>query len=636
MARMIPSCLPSSADTKIANSERRLFDKLRDGPNTSGWVILHSVKVPGETKRSNPKEVDFLIMVPEHGVICLEVKGDNIVYKPGDKKWYREHGDNYPVQDPVKQSEDAMNALHKHLKDKVNEEKDRELSDKIHRLPISHALAFTDKKYEKDERPHGILVCDAKESLNQAELCKKLVDYAETLPYRGHNKIKLDAATMKFIVETLRPELAMRHMVTSGPDLADIERKLLEFTKEQYDALEMVQDENGVIRNKRILFEGGAGTGKTMLAIELARRRHKAGDRVAVVCSGKMLGKWLAKQLPDIPVVGEMIFAMDMTAEAHLAWKFAFDVQMANFVRVCNEGGSGEYTAHLIASKAESDFIFLCLDKIEKEERQWDYLIVDEFQFFNRDDLDYLDMCLDGGLSEGRWVMFGDSEFQGYHIAENRFLREIDDSWCAQPHTRETKEHLLKLCPGSNEGKGWSDAQPLRTNCRNTRSIARAVYRVVRRSAPAVKPSQIAGPDVDYHYYTGDHQQCRSELLGKVLDGIQKDGVEPKQVAVLDLYSVTLHLKEFGPWKLWAYSMYLRAPDSDNYVGVYTMSEFKGMESDLIIFILPNLYFDDIKMEDEYLRNVTALQAYEGMTRAKGKLIVIAHKSWQSWFERDS
>ena len=51
------------------------------------------------------------------------------------------------------------------------------------------------------------------------------------------------------------------------------EEKLLRLTEEQYDRLEELED------NPRCLFEGAAGTGKTLLAVEFARRRARAGDR---------------------------------------------------------------------------------------------------------------------------------------------------------------------------------------------------------------------------------------------------------------------------------------------------------------------------------------------------------------------
>ncbi len=69
------------------------------------------------------------------------------------------------------------------------------------------------------------------------------------------------------------------------------EEKLLSLTEEQYDRLDELED------NPRCLFEGAAGTGKTLLAVEYARRRARAGDSVLLVCFNRLLGAWLQEQL---------------------------------------------------------------------------------------------------------------------------------------------------------------------------------------------------------------------------------------------------------------------------------------------------------------------------------------------------
>jgi phosphate starvation-inducible protein PhoH len=48
--------------------------------------------------------------------------------------------------------------------------------------------------------------------------------------------------------------------------LGDTEELILSYTKEQYKFLDHLED------NERCLFQGSAGTGKTMLALESAKR----------------------------------------------------------------------------------------------------------------------------------------------------------------------------------------------------------------------------------------------------------------------------------------------------------------------------------------------------------------------------
>ncbi len=45
--------------------------------------------------------------------------------------------------------------------------------------------------------------------------------------------------------------------------------------------------------NDRVVFEGPAGTGKTLLAIEGARRGLADGKRTLLLCFNRLLGSWL-------------------------------------------------------------------------------------------------------------------------------------------------------------------------------------------------------------------------------------------------------------------------------------------------------------------------------------------------------
>jgi len=63
--------------------------------------------------------------------------------------------------------------------------------------------------------------------------------------------------------------------------------RLLTLTTEQYSALDLLAD------NRQCLFRGAAGTGKTMLALEYAKRMASAGNRTLLLCFNRLLGDWL-------------------------------------------------------------------------------------------------------------------------------------------------------------------------------------------------------------------------------------------------------------------------------------------------------------------------------------------------------
>ena len=70
MATMIPAAVPE----KTPASERLIFDRLRLDPDTNDWIVLHSVGL-AKTNRGPYGEIDFVILIPGKGIVCLEVKG---------------------------------------------------------------------------------------------------------------------------------------------------------------------------------------------------------------------------------------------------------------------------------------------------------------------------------------------------------------------------------------------------------------------------------------------------------------------------------------------------------------------------------------------------------------------------------
>src|SRR5690606_34527560 len=110
----------------------------------------------------------------------------------------------------------------------------------------------------------------------------------------------------------------------------------------------------------RVLCSGGAGTGKTLLAAETARRQALAGRSVLFTCRGDVL---------------------------------------AAYVRAILRGSG-------VQVRAKSELV---------PSDRFDVLVVDEAQdLMNYESLDLLEGCVRGGLSDGRWVMFMDQNRQAH------------------------------------------------------------------------------------------------------------------------------------------------------------------------------------------------------------------------------
>ncbi len=107
MARMIPPRM----DSEGIGSERRIFDLLRDDPQTKDWTVLHSLGL-ARRKTGPYGEIDFVVIIPGVGIICLEVKGGRISCQDGIWRTMDRHGRSFQLRkSPYMQARDGMYAL---------------------------------------------------------------------------------------------------------------------------------------------------------------------------------------------------------------------------------------------------------------------------------------------------------------------------------------------------------------------------------------------------------------------------------------------------------------------------------------------------------------------------------------------
>ena len=106
---MSAQIFPPTPPCNTPASERQMYQLFDQSPELSDWTIIHSSSHLGDHL---PREIDFLALIPNHGILCIEVKGGGFYVRRG--QWYR-WNDHQPIESPARQSEQAMYALQKEL-----------------------------------------------------------------------------------------------------------------------------------------------------------------------------------------------------------------------------------------------------------------------------------------------------------------------------------------------------------------------------------------------------------------------------------------------------------------------------------------------------------------------------------------
>ena len=569
MATMIPESISPAAPA----SERQVFELLRDDTAARDWVVIHSSS--HSTPSNRPREIDFLIIVPNYGIVCLEVKGGGFQVEQG--QWYIGHTGS-PVQSPIDQAEHAMFALKNELARNFGNDSAEG------RAPTECAVVFTDTNWPDDVRPPPRQIIDHDDLHSGISLGVRLQGVMQRFRPSSRKASPFPADLANRLRQYLAPDFDMELAVAIGPTLDSIDEQLIRLTEEQYAALDLVRD------NDRCLFRGAAGTGKTMLALECARRAAADGRRVGLLCFNRLLGHWLSQQVAGVDGIAAGAFWSSVMEPLILSSPAGADFQAAG----------RDVDERELFEKVYPEYARRALHALGP---QFDALIVDEAQDLCRlPHLDLMDLALEGGLAGGRWAMFGDFTNQAL------FLSGSGDP-----------EHaLLQRFP-------YPARRNLLVNCRNTSAIARDTARITGSDLPETL-LQSGNELLPQYLYWQDANEL-SDLLDETVHRLIAEDVHPSEIVALSAASLENTgidtERTYGSYPLFDHSRGRRLDDADGggtaHLRFCTVQSFKGLESPVVILIIDRLdrHFD--------IPNV-----YVGMSRGRSALTVLAHSSLRS------
>jgi Nuclease-related domain len=268
----------------------RLFGLLeRDLPE--GYTVLHHVRWLQKERRVRDGEADFLILHPDMGALAVEAKGGEIRFDAASGTWTstsRSGEEHVLPRDPADQAKDAAYSLARYFRD---------LPDWPARWgPIGYAVSFPDGRLKGSTAPHFKPVLIDEAHLHDADSLQGRIQ--EIFEFWREDRHRADARGVDVALRALASDITIVHPLAFDLDEAD--RAIIRLSQDQFRVLDMLAG------NRRVAVSGPAGSGKTVLAAEKARRLASEGLRVLFTCFNRPLADHLREALADADaIVGE-------------------------------------------------------------------------------------------------------------------------------------------------------------------------------------------------------------------------------------------------------------------------------------------------------------------------------------------
>lgn len=525
MAVMIPAILPNSAPP----GEREVFARLRDDPATADWTVLHSLDIAKHPTQV-AGEADFVIIVPQHGVLVAEVKSHSHIHRGEDGIWYYGHNTAGEARGPFRQAADAMHALRAVLKERCPDlagvlfwscailpyASGRIVSGEWHPWQLIDAARFRSQPLPR---------------LVESVIAQAKILLTERQPGWRWNPASPTREDVRRIVATLRPRFDAIQSPTARTK--NIQEELRHYTEEQAEVLDAL----GI--NPRLVVHGPAGTGKTLLAVEAARRGTAIDKRTGLLCFNRLLSNRLVESTKQLPGL--------KCASLH---KLMLEVANATPPPDTTPGWWSESLPELAVTALVN----------RGDGPLFDELVLDEVQDLLRPSyLDFLDLILAGGLAAGRWRAFGDFERQAIY----------------------SDNGSLTLDQFQAERSGNATFCRLSVNCRNLPRVARHVE-TLGRLTPAYKRVRRGDDGIDpefFFHHTDDEQEAN---IRRLLLRLESEGYARHDVVLLSpLRNGAAHRLGTREGKSATILPYPSArPDCVQYT---TIHSFKGLEAGVIV-----------------------------------------------------
>lgn len=449
MAIMIPE-KPRNFDP--ASQEGLIFDALAS--LSEDYYVFHSFRIT-DTREGifHESETDFVILNRTKGVICLEAKAGQVRYENGC--WL--YGSGIPMHNggPFNQASANKYKLMRYISDS-------NMAFVLEKCKFFHAVWFPSVSNDRlrsmtlpSEGDKTLVL--TKEALSDPE---EFIDkvYALELPSRVQTNLS-EFECKRLVREIFCPQFNVFPSASFEADLKKIVfHRLLD---EQAGILDFLDEQLTAAVN------GAAGTGKTMIAVEKARRHAAFGEKVLFLCFNTQLKDYL---------------------ENNYAREFVSYYTIAGFAcKICNTARP-DYKE--LKSKLEDYYI--------SGSFPYKHVIIDEGQDFGSEAIEETDI-----IQLIHDIIVDTDQGGTFYVFYDR----------------------LQLIQAREMPKFISDLDcrlTLYRNCRNTENIAVTSLRPITERKPRVFDGAVKGAPAKLHFC--DSVQSENERIDVIIDELAADG----------------------------------------------------------------------------------------------------------------
>lgn len=345
MAIMIP---PIPKISTVESREVFIFSALEKLPDT--YYVFHSFQITTSGKGGTyESETDFVVFNVKKGILVIEAKAGKVRYENG--QWLYSNRVPMKYDGPFNQASRNKYKIKNYIESKGNR------FDLLQKCAFQHCVCFPSIS-------NGVLnsITLPPEAAKPLIITKDDLDDIEKAIERIYGNIaekykqkELSKNAINYLINSvLCPTFDLIPSKSYKRDLA--ERKFNILLNEQKKLLNFLEEQ------KSALISGSAGTGKTMIALEKARRHSELKERVLFLCFNKKLQEHLEKEYGNKYID---FYTID---------KFAVDYT-----------GTVMGALNILRTRLEELYI-------NEEDFKYDHIIIDEGQDFGKEEFEEQDI----------------------------------------------------------------------------------------------------------------------------------------------------------------------------------------------------------------------------------------------------